>query len=78
MKLKAPEGVGNPCIAGVILAPRDGCYEVEPEVGTLLIDCFGFVPVSDDGGAAAAPPSKPRRRRARRAKVPRLLGNPTL
>ena len=36
MKLKAPEGVGNPCVAGVVIAPRDGIYEVEPEIGALL------------------------------------------
>lgn len=43
MKLKAPEGVGDPCVAGVVIAPRDGLYEVEPEIGALLIECFGFV-----------------------------------
>ncbi len=46
MKLKAPQGVGNPCVAGVVVEPRDGVYEVEPEVGALLIECFGFVEVS--------------------------------
>jgi hypothetical protein len=28
MKLKAPEGGGDPCVAGVVIAPRDGVYEV--------------------------------------------------
>jgi hypothetical protein len=66
MKLKAPEGVGDPCVAGVILTSRGGCYEVEPEVGTLLIECFGFMPVGAHVSAAAVLPSKPRRRRAAR------------
>ncbi len=45
MKLKAPSGVGDPCVAGVTLAPRDGVYEVEAEIGALLIECFGFVAI---------------------------------
>ena len=49
MKLKAPPGAGDPCIAGVTIAPRDGLYDVEAEIGALLIECFGFVK------AAAAP-----------------------
>ena len=57
MKLKAPPGVGDPCVAGVVLAPRNGFYEVEPEVGTLLIECFGFVVVGADEKAKAAPAS---------------------
>ena len=55
MKLKAPDGVGDPCVAGVTLAARGGCYEVEPEVGVLLIECFGFVAVGADEKAKAAP-----------------------
>lgn len=55
MKLKAPPGVGDPCVAGVVLAPRDGCYEVEPKVGALLIECFGFIAVGVDEKAKAAP-----------------------
>ena len=52
MKLKAPQGVGDPCVAGVIVESRDGVYEVEAEIGALLIECFGFVEVeADDGGA---------------------------
>ena len=62
MKLKAPEGVGDPCVSGVVLAPRDGYFEVEPEIGVHLIECFGFVPVVNDT-RAALPPSKPRRGR---------------
>jgi hypothetical protein len=46
MKLKAPQGVGDPCVAGVIVHPRDGVYEVEPEIGALLIECFGFVEIA--------------------------------
>ena len=30
MKLKAPPGVGEPCVAGVAIVARDGIYEVEP------------------------------------------------
>jgi hypothetical protein len=63
MKLKAPQGVGDPCVAGVIIAPRNGIYEVEPEIGALLIECFGFVeaePGTGDKPKIAAP--------ARRAK----------
>ena len=44
MKLKAPPGVGDPCIAGVAIAARDGLYEVEAEIAALLIEAFGFVP----------------------------------
>lgn len=55
MKLKAPDGVGDPCVAGVTLAARDGCYEVEPEVGALLIECFGFVVVGADEKAKIGP-----------------------
>jgi len=43
MKLKAPEGVGAPCVAGVAIVARDGLYEVEAEIGALLIEAFGFV-----------------------------------
>ena len=30
MKLKAPEGVGDPCVAGVAIAPREGIYWSNP------------------------------------------------
>ena len=61
MKLKAPPGVGDPCVAGVVLAPRNGFYEVAPEAGALLIECFGFVAVGPDEKAKAAPaPPAPR------------------
>jgi hypothetical protein len=58
MKLKAPEGVGDPSVAGVTLAARNGCYEVEPAVGALLIECFGFIAVGADE-KAKAPPARP-------------------
>ena len=45
MKLKAPEGAGDPCVAGVMVELRDGMCEVETEIGALLIECFGFVEV---------------------------------
>jgi hypothetical protein len=69
MKLKAPQGVGDPCVAGVTVVPREGVYEVEPEVGALLIECFGFVAVEVDAlekpkAAAAARRGKPAARKA--------------
>lgn len=45
MKLKAPKGVGDPCIAGVTLEARGGVYEVEADIGSMLIECFGFIEV---------------------------------
>jgi hypothetical protein len=54
MKLKTPEGVGDPCVAGVAIAPRDGFYEVEAGVGALLIESFGFVEVCADEAVEAA------------------------
>ncbi len=54
MKLKAPPGVGDPCVAGVTIAPRNGVYEVEPVVGALLIECFGFVELSEKATFAPA------------------------
>jgi hypothetical protein len=54
MKLKAPPGVGDPCVAGVAIVPRDGLYEVEAEIGALLIEVFGFVEISET--VTAAPP----------------------
>jgi hypothetical protein len=60
MKLKAPKGVGDPCVAGIAVVPHDGVYEVELKVGALLIECFGFVEVGtddkvDQAASAAAP-----------------------
>jgi hypothetical protein len=58
MKLKAPQGVGDPCVAGVVITSRDGVYEVEAAIGALLVECFGFVEVetvaADKPKAAAA------------------------
>jgi hypothetical protein len=59
MKLKAPQGVGNPCVAGVVLGTRNGLYEVELEIGALLIECFGFVEV--EAAEKPSAPSAPRR-----------------
>ncbi len=61
MKLKAPPGVGDPCVAGVAIAPRDGAYEVEPEIGALLIECFGFVELEPDATATPKAAVAPRR-----------------
>lgn len=36
MKLKAREGVGDPCVAGVVIAPCVGVYEVEAEIDAAL------------------------------------------
>ena len=55
MKLKAPPGAGDPCVAGVTLAPRDGLYDVEAEIGALLIGCFGFVEFVASAPAKSAP-----------------------
>ena len=59
MKLKAPQGVGDPCIAGATIAARDGLYEVETAIGTLLIECFGFIEV--EAPEESSPASAPRR-----------------
>lgn len=65
MKLKAPEGVGDPCVAGVAIASSDGLYEVEAEIGTLLVECFGFVEVE-----LSEKPSAPRAAAPRRGRPP--------
>lgn len=51
MKLKAPQGAGDPCVAGVVIAARDGLYDVEAEIGALLMECFGFTEAEADGSA---------------------------
>ena len=63
MKLKAPPGVGEPCVAGVAIVARDGLYEVEAEIGALLIECFGFVEVEASAKPSAAGAAAPRRAR---------------
>lgn len=65
MKLKAPQGVGDPCVAGVTVTPRGGVYEVEPEIGALLIECFGFVEI--EAAAIETAKAAPAARRARPA-----------
>ncbi len=60
MKLKAPEGVGDPCVAGVAMTPCNGVYEVEAEIGALLIECFGFVEVGEEKANVAATPRRGR------------------
>jgi hypothetical protein len=64
MKLKAPEGAGDPCVAGAVIAARDGLYEVEAEIGALLVECFGFVEADAREIAKVAPSASgaPRRR----------------
>jgi hypothetical protein len=69
MKLKAPEGVGDPCVAGAAVVARDGLYEVEAEIGALLIECFGFVEAEPSAKSNAAAAPAPRRRTT--AKKPR-------
>jgi hypothetical protein len=56
MKLKAPKGVGDPCVAGVVITPHEGVYAVEPDVGALLIECFGFVQVESAEKPSSATP----------------------
>lgn len=66
MKLQAPQGGGDPCVAGVVIAARDGFYEVEAEIGALLIECFGFIEAGthENKKTPAAPTaSNPSRRR---------------
>ena len=58
MKLKAPQGAGDPCVAGVVIAACDGVYEVEAEIGALLIESFGFIIVADEKEDAAPGPAK--------------------
>jgi hypothetical protein len=69
MKLKAPEGVGDPCVAGAPIAARNGLYDVEAAIGALLIECFGFIeagvtqqPAAVESSAAVAAAAPPRRR----------------
>jgi hypothetical protein len=64
MKLKAPQGAGDPCVAGAVIAARDGLYEVEAEIGVLLVECFGFVEAGARETVKASPNalSAPRRR----------------
>jgi hypothetical protein len=69
MKLKAPPGVGEPCVAGVAILARDGFYEVEAEIGALLIECFGFVEAASPAKPRALGPSAPRRARPAAKKV---------
>jgi hypothetical protein len=69
MKLKAPPGVGDPCVAGVSLAPCDGHYDVEPEVAALLIECFGFVVADEAVSRMSKDASAPRRRKPTSRKI---------
>ena len=70
MKLKAPEGVGAPCVGGVAVASRDGLYEVEAEIGALLIECFGFAPADAAGEGTKAPTASTASSGARRRSTP--------
>jgi hypothetical protein len=72
MKLKAPEGVGDPCVAGVVIAARDGFYEVGAEIGVVLIECFGFVEIDTPGPDSTPAPRRshqPRKSRPRKLKA---------
>jgi hypothetical protein len=64
MKLKAPPRVGDPCVAGVGIAPRNGVYEVEAEIGAVLVECFGFIAIETAPKPSAAATLSPRRARA--------------
>jgi hypothetical protein len=63
MKLKAPQGVGDPCVAGATVTSRDGIYEVEAAIGALLIETFGFIAIEGE-----APPKAKAAPAIRRAK----------
>lgn len=56
MRLKAPNGIGHPTLAGMTIAPRpDGCYHIDdPDAARLLMDSFGYID-------ADAPPAKTER-----------------
>ena len=70
MKLKAPPGAGDPCVAGVTIVSRDGLYEVEAEIGALLIEAFGFAEVVTAGKkSTSAPPGSAPVSRTRRART---------
>lgn len=71
MKLKAPPGVGDPCVAGVSITSRDGVYEVEAAVGALLIECFGFLDVGAEK-KLKIPPAPPAPRQPAPAPWPKL------
>ena len=83
MKLKAPPGVGEPCVAGVALAARDGLYEVEAEIGALLIEAFRFIEVKTGDRPRSAPPrgegrrGATARRRPPRGTIPTVAQNCT-
>ncbi|HEY6991633.1 MAG TPA: hypothetical protein VH369_24785 [Bryobacteraceae bacterium] len=47
-------------MGGVVLAPRDGCYDVELDTGALLIECFSFVPIAENRPVPAMPAARPR------------------
>lgn len=68
MKLKAPPGVGEPCVAGVGIVACDGIYEVDIEIGAVLVEAFGFVELgaSDRLRSTSAPAVSPRNPAPRR------------
>jgi len=70
MKLKAPQGAGDPCVAGAVIAARDGLYEVEAEIGALLVECFGFVEADARETVKALPNDTGAPRRRASAKKP--------
>ncbi len=74
MKLKAPQGVGDPSVAGVAIRPCNGVYEVEADVGALLIECFGFVEVGANVTVKVPPATPPLAapRRPTSAPLPKL------
>ena len=70
MKLKAPDGVGDPCVAGVAIIARDGLYEVEAEIGALLIEAFGFTQTGAAETAKVATPAAAKSAAAPRRRAP--------
>jgi hypothetical protein len=55
MRLKAPEGRGNPVVGGIEIRPNKGVYDVETHVGRHLVDSFGYIDI--DAPPKAATPT---------------------
>lgn len=54
MRLKAPEGRGNPVVSGIELKPNSkGIYDVEASIGKHLVEAFGYIDLDAPPKAAA-------------------------
>jgi hypothetical protein len=45
MRLKAPEGRGNPVVDGREIEPKKGLYEVDAKTGKHLVESFGYIDI---------------------------------